>query len=49
MGKKLCSLSLALCLCLGLSVPAMGAGAAFSDVPEGHWAYSYVEQAASEG
>ena len=49
MRKKLCSLVLALTLCLGLSVPALGAGAAFSDVPEGHWAYSYVEEAAGAG
>ena len=49
MRKKLCSLVLAVCLCLGLSVPALGAGAAFSDVPEGHWAYSFVEKAAFEG
>ena len=43
MRKKLCSLVLALALCLGLAVPAMGAVATFTDVPEGHWSYSYVE------
>ena len=49
MHKKLCSLVLASALCLGLSVPVLGAGAAFTDVPEGHWAYSYVEQAVDKG
>ena len=49
MGKKLCSLSLALCLCLGLSVPAMGAGAAFSDVPEGAWYADAVQWASGAG
>ena len=36
MHKKLCSLVLASALCLGLSVPVLGAGATFTDVPEGH-------------
>ena len=49
MHKKLCSLVLASALCLGLSVPVLGAGAAFTDVPEGHWANSYVEQAVDKG
>ena len=43
MRKKLCSLILASALCLGLTVPVLGAGATFTDVPEGHWSYSYVE------
>ena len=45
--KKLCALCLALALCL--SVPALAAGPAFTDVPEHHWAYDYVEEAAANG
>ncbi len=47
--KKCLSLCLALALCLGLSAPAWAAGPTFPDVPESHWAYSYVERAAENG
>ena len=47
--KKCLSLCLALALCLGLSAPAVAAGPTFPDVPESHWAYSYVERAAENG
>ncbi len=32
-----------------MSVPALAASPSFSDVPAGHWAYSYVERAADTG
>lgn len=41
--------ALALALALGLSAPALAAGPTFSDVPETHWAYPYIEQAAADG
>ena len=31
------------------SAPAVAAGPTFPDVPESHWAYSYVERAAENG
>lgn len=49
MNKQIVSLALSLCLGLGLSVPAGAAGAAFTDVPTSHWAYSYVSRAADNG
>ena len=49
MKKRAISLALSVCLCLGLAVPGWAAGAAFSDVPAGHWAYEFVEKAAAEG
>ena len=49
MKKRLFCVVLALGLCLGLCAPAMAAGSAFTDVPVGHWAYSYVSQAVKEG
>lgn len=48
--KKLLSALLALTAGLCLTVPALAAEApAFSDVPEDHWAYSYVQRAALAG
>lgn len=47
--KKFTSLVLALALSLGLSAPALAASPSFSDVPADHWAYDYVEAAASRG
>lgn len=48
--KKLRSALLALTAGLCLTVPALAAEApAFSDVPEDHWAYSYVQRAALAG
>lgn len=47
MKRRLFTTALALALCLGLAVPA--AAAAFYDVPEAHWAYSYIEQASARG
>lgn len=47
--KKLISLCLTMALCLGVAAPVRAAGPTFSDVPIGHWAYSYVERAADEG
>ena len=49
MKKRAISFALSVCLCLGLAVPGWAAGAAFSDVPAGHWAYEFVEKAAAEG
>ena len=49
MKRQLLSVVLSVCLCLGLSVPVWAAEATFTDVPEGHWAYSYVEQAVDKG
>ena len=42
-------LSIVLSLCLGLSVSATAAGATFTDVPDEHWAYEFVEKAVNEG
>lgn len=47
--KKLLSLLLSLVLALSLSATAFAAGPAFSDVPQNHWAYQYVERAADKG
>ena len=52
MKKRILSTVLSICLILGLSLPAgavFGDIPTFSDVPESHWAYSYVEQAVDKG
>ena len=50
MKKKVLSLLLAVCLVVGMSpVAASAAGSAFSDVPNTHWAYHHVQQAAEKG
>lgn len=49
MKKRLFCVILALALCLELSAPVLAAGSAFTDVPVGHWAYSYVSQAVKKG
>ena len=48
--RKLISLLLCMVLALSLSVSAFAStGSSFSDVPQNHWAYQYVERAANEG
>ena len=47
--RKIINIALALVLLAGLCVPAAAAGSAFSDVPAGNWAYSYVQRAADQG
>lgn len=47
--KKLISLLLSLTVIMSLSVSAFAAGPTFSDVPQNHWAYQSVGQAANNG
>lgn len=48
--RKLISLLLCMVLALSMSVSAFAStGSSFSDVPQNHWAYQYVERAANEG
>ena len=47
--KRWTAALLSLPLCLGLAVPSAAAGQAFSDVPQDHWACSFLEKAAGEG
>lgn len=52
MKKRILSAGLVLCLILGLSLPVgavSNSTPTFTDVPETHWAYSYVERAAENG
>ena len=49
MIKKCISCCLALALSVGLAVPTLAVGSAFSDVPESHWAYTYIKKAVSQG
>lgn len=48
--KKYLSVLLALAMSMHLAAPALAAEASFfSDVPESHWAYAYIERAARAG
>lgn len=47
--KKIVSLCLALVLSLSLVVPGSAAALTFSDVPDTHWAYSYIQRAYQAG
>lgn len=47
--RKIINIALALVLLAGLCVPAAAARSAFSDVPAGNWAHSYVQRAADQG
>lgn len=49
MKKRILSLALALVLALGVAAPAFAASPTFTDVPEGHWAFQSVEEAAAKG
>lgn len=50
MRKKVLSLLLAACFMVGMvPVAASAAGSAFLDVPNTHWAYDHVQQAAEKG
>lgn len=46
--KRIISLALAAAV-LAMPVPAFAASSTFTDVPDTHWAYAYVERAAAEG
>ena len=45
--KRLCSILLSLTMAAVLILPA--GAATFPDVPESHWAYSYVEEMSRRG
>ena len=45
--RKIINIALVLTLLAGLCVPA-AAGSAFTDVPTGNWAYSFVQRAADQ-
>ena len=45
--KRISACALSLALAASLILPAGAAGSTFSDVPETHWAYAYVEEVAS--
>ena len=47
--KRLLSAALALLLCFSITVPALAWGPTFRDVPDTHWAYAAVEEAAAAG
>ncbi|MCI8478875.1 MAG: hypothetical protein HFE97_11200 [Oscillospiraceae bacterium] len=47
MRRRICASLLVLCLLTGQLPAAQAAGSAFSDVPENHWAYSYIDRANS--
>ena len=48
--RKLISLLLCMVLALSMSVSAFAStGSSFSDVPQNHWAYQFVERAAQKG
>ena len=49
--KRMLRTALALALSAGLMIGSalVADAASFSDVPTGHWAYSYVNRAANEG
>lgn len=47
--KRLISVLAALAVCLGLSCPAFAADPVFRDMPDTHWAYAAVAEAASDG
>lgn len=47
--KRILSLALAAAVSLSMFVPASAASPTFTDVPTTHWAYAYVEKAASAG
>ncbi len=46
--NRILAVALVLALMIGI-IPAHAAAPRFSDVPADHWAYSYVEEAASDG
>ena len=47
--KRLSACALSLALSVSMILPAGAAGATFSDVPQGHWAYDSVERMVQEG
>ena len=47
--KRISACALSLALAASLILPAGAAGSTFSDVPETHWAYAYVEEVAKDG
>lgn len=47
--NRILSLALAAAVSLSMFVPASAASPTFTDVPTTHWAYAYVEKAASAG
>ncbi len=47
--KKWCARAGALVLVLSLALPAGAAPSSFLDVPEGHWAYPYVQSMSGQG
>lgn len=52
MKKQILSAVLSICLILGLSLPVGAVSSnipTFTDVPESHWSYSFVERAAENG
>ncbi len=49
MKKRILSIMLTVVMALGIVTPAFAATPTFTDVPESHWAYADVEEAAREG
>lgn len=49
MKQKFCPLLLTLMILIGVATPAQASASTFTDVPENHWANSYVEQAYAAG
>lgn len=49
MKRKFVSLLLAISACVGLCSPAWAVESTFSDVPESHWAYEYIQRATDNG
>ena len=47
--KRISACALSLALAASLILPAGATGSTFSDVPETHWAYAYVEEVAKDG
>lgn len=47
--RRLSACALALALSVSMVLPAGAAGNTFSDVPQSHWAYAYVEDMARKG